>query len=103
MAFINRNFCKTFQSNINSSNFVQLSSSQECSEVIVSIYSSSNPATEYVEIIDPNNPTVPFRIIANKDFTFRGLTNSNQLSAKSSKATDVLYYRTQYFGSMTDL
>jgi len=99
MAFINKNFCKTFQTNVNNSTYVKLSA-QECSEVIV--YVSSSTASDYVDIIDPNNPTVPFRVLANKDFTFRGLSDSSQLSAKGS-GSFTLYYRTQFFGSMTDL
>ena len=101
MSFINRNVCKSFQASLNNSTYVKLSA-QECSEVIVFIYSSSNPATEYADIIDHNNPTVPFRVIANKDFVFRGLNDSSQLSAKGS-GNITLYYRTQFYGSMTDL
>jgi len=99
MAFINKNFCKTFSSAINSSTYTRLSA-QECSEAIIMLYSAT--ATDYVDIIDPNNPSVPFRVLANKDFTFRGLSDSSQLSAKGSGLL-TLYYRTQFFGSMTDL
>jgi hypothetical protein len=98
MSFINRNICKSFQSTLNNSTYVKLSS-QECSEAIVIFY--SNTASDWVDIIDPNNPTVPFRILANKDFVFRGLNDSSQLSAKGSGA-HTLYYRTQFFGSMTE-
>jgi hypothetical protein len=98
MSFINRNICKSFQSTLNNSTYVKLSS-QECSEAIVIFY--SNTASDWVDVIDPNNPTVPFRILANKDFVFRGLNDSSQLSAKGSGA-HTLYYRTQFFGSMTE-
>lgn len=100
MNFINRNICKSFQSTLNSSTFVELSS-QECSEAILVFY--SNTATDWVDVVDPSNPTIPFRILANKDFTFRGLNDSSQLSAKANTGTPILYYRTQFFGSMTDL
>ena len=100
MAFINRNFCKSFQSTLNASSYVKLSA-QECSEAILVFY--SNTATDWVDVKDPNNPTVPFRILANKDFTFRGLTDSSQLSAICNTGTPILYYRTQFFGSTTDL
>lgn len=99
MGFINRNYCKTLSSSINNSTYTKLSA-QECSETTVMLYSST--LTDYVDIIDINNPSIPFRILANKDFTFRGLTDSSQLSAKGSNSL-TLYYRTQYFGSMTDL
>jgi hypothetical protein len=98
MGFINRNTCKSFSSIINSSGYTKLSA-QECSEAILVFYNTT--ATEWVDVVDPNNPTVPFRILANREFTFRGLTNSNQLSAKSS-GTNTLYYRTQFFGSMLE-
>jgi len=100
MAFINKNYCKSFQTTLNSSTYTKLSL-QECSEVI--IYLASSTASDYVDIIDPNNPTVPFRVLANKDITFRGLNDSSQLSAKANTGTPIVYYRTQYFGSMTDL
>lgn len=100
MAFINRNFCKSFQTPLNSSTYTKLAS-QECTEVIVMMYTTNT--NEYVDIIDPNNPTVPFRVNANVESTFRGLTNSDQLSAKSKSNSHTLYYRTQYYGSMTDL
>jgi hypothetical protein len=100
MVFINRNFCKSFQSILNSSSYVILSS-QECSEATLIFYSSSS--TDWVDVKDPNNPSVPFRIVANKYFTFRGLTDSSQLSAIAYTGNPILYYRTQFYGSMTDL
>jgi hypothetical protein len=98
MAFINKNFCKTLSSAINSSTYTKLSA-QECSEAI--LYIPSATATDYVDVLDPNS-NIPFRLLANKEFTFRGLTDSSQLSAKGSGSL-TLCYRTQYFGSMTDL
>jgi hypothetical protein len=100
MAFINRNVCKNFSSLINSNNYVQLSA-QECSEVVVMLFSSSILSVDYVDILDSNSSTA-FRVPANKEFTFRGLTDCSQLSAKGSTST-TLYYRTQFYGSMTDL
>jgi hypothetical protein len=99
MGFINRNTCKSFSSVLNNSSYTKLSA-QECSEAILVFYNTT--ATEWVDVVDPNNPTVPFRILANREFTFRGLTDSSQLSAKGSGA-HTLYYRTQFYGSMTDL
>ena len=99
MPFINRNYSKSFQSSINNSNYVKLSA-QECSEAILVFYSLT--ASDWVDVVDPSNPTVPFRIIANKDFTFRGINDSSQLSA-TGIGSITLYYRTQFFGSMTDL
>lgn len=99
MAFINRNFCKSLSASLTTS-YVKLAS-QECSEVIVFLYDSNPSSVAYVDILDPNS-TTPFRVFANRESTIRGLTDSGQLSAKSSNSL-TLFYRTQYFGSMTDL
>ena len=98
MSFINRNICKSLSSALNSSTYVKLSS-QECSEVIIVFYSSTN--TDWVDVLDSNS-VIPFRILANREFTFRGVSDSSQLSAKCNTGTPTLYYRTQFFGSMTE-
>jgi hypothetical protein len=100
MPFINRNFCKSFQSALNNSTYTKLSA-QECSEVIVLLFEQNAASTAYVDILDPNSST-PFRVYANRESTIRGISDSSQLSAKASGSL-TLYYRTQYFGSMTDL
>ena len=88
MPFTNRNVCKSFF--LNGNNTKVALSSQECSEVIV------RPSANYT-FFDHQNPTVGFLVIANTEFTFRGLTNSNQLSATGNGD---LYYRTQMFSNM---
>jgi hypothetical protein len=97
MAFFqNRNVCKTFNMTLSAGAKAQLSS-QECSEVIIKV----SPTTgDNANIFDSTNPSVPWVLAAGQEFTFRGVTNSNQLSAGG---VGTLYYRTQYFGSMTDL
>ena len=100
MPFINRNLCKSFQAALNNSTYVKLSA-QECSEVIVLLYDASASSVAFVDILDPNSST-PFRVFANRESTIRGVADSSQLSAKASGSL-TLYYRTQYFGSMTDL
>lgn len=92
MSFTNRNFCKSFTLTLNGN--TQALATQECSEVIVS---SSDAVTYY----DYRNPGVGFLVPANTIFTFRGLTDSNQLSANGT-SNKVVYYRTQYFTSLTD-
>jgi hypothetical protein len=82
----NRNVCKTF--NVASGTKVALAD-QECSEVVV----LPPVATTF---FDYRNPNVGFVVPANVVFTFRGLTNSNQLSATFSGGTP-LSYRTQFF------
>lgn len=86
----NRNVCKTF--NLAVTTALKGLTSQECSEVIVF-------CTVSTTFFDHMNPTVGFTLPANTEFTFRGLSNSNQLSAQGT-TTGTLYYRTQYFGSI---
>ena len=88
MAFTNRNFCKSFNLSL-TTNLAGLVD-QECSEVVV----MSTVSTTYY---DYKNPTVGFIVPANVEFTFRGFTNSNQLSAKGTTTSGTLYYRTQYY------
>jgi hypothetical protein len=92
MAFFqNRNVCKSFL--LSGNNTKAALQNQECSEVIV------RPQVDYT-FFDPQNPSVGFLVKSGTEFTFRGVINSNQLSATGNGE---LYYRTQYFGSMTDL
>lgn len=91
MAFVNRNICKSFK--LSTSVSLQKLSDQECSEVIILSRGT-------VEIYDHQNPTVGFQLLSGEDFTFRGLNNSNQLSAKGSGD---IYYRTQFYSGIPDL
>lgn len=86
----NRNVCKTF--NLSATTALKGLSAQECSEVVVL-------CTVNVTYYDHMNPTVGFLVPANTEFTFRGLSNSNQLSAIAA-SNAIVYYRTQYFGSI---
>ena len=81
----NRNVCKSFSMSPGGS--LAVLADQECSEVIV-----LPSATTY--FADYRNPSVEFMVPANTVFTFRGLTNSNELSARGS---GTLSYRTQFF------
>lgn len=82
---INRNVCKSFSLGVNGS--YQKLADQECSEVIV-IPSAATTFADY------RNPGVEFVVPPNTVFTFRGLTNATELSAKGS---GTLSYRTQFF------
>lgn len=86
MPFTNRNVSITF--NITNNGTLKVLADQECSEVVV----LCPVATTFY---DYRNPSVGFLVPANTVFTFRGLTNSNQLSANG--ASGILCYRTQYF------
>ena len=89
-SYFNINQCRSFNQPIESS-FEALSSNQPCSEVIV-IPAVNMTFRDRDYIGDDEDFLVP----ADTQFTFRGLTNSNQLSAKGP---GLLYYRTQYFSS----
>lgn len=96
MAFINKNFCKTFNMTL-AGGAAKALSAQECSEVIIKV---SGGGSDTASIYDSTNPTVPWVLGPNQEFTFRGVSTASQLSASG---TGTLYYRTQFFGSMTDL
>lgn len=84
---INRNVCVNY--NLGLTGSLKSLGSQECSEVIVC---SPVQTTFY----DYRNPSVGFVVPANTVFTFRGLTDSNQLSANGANG-NTLSYRTQFF------
>ena len=84
----NRNVCKTFNLSLGGTKAL---ADQECSEVVV----LPPVATAFA---DYRNPSVSFTVPANTVFTFRGLTNSNQLS--STSGSGVLSYRTQFFSCL---
>ena len=86
----NRNVCKTF--NLTVTNSKQALADQECSEVIVLPPKDTN-------FYDYRNPNVGFLVPGDTVFTFRGLTNANELSASNSGG-GVLSYRTQFFSHL---
>jgi hypothetical protein len=91
MAFINRNLCKTYKVTLAGS-LVQFPA-QECSEVVIK-------ARTTVLIYARSRPSEGFQLINGEEFTFRGISDASELSANGSGD---IYYRTQFFGSMTDL
>lgn len=84
----NRNVCKSFSLAVNGT--YQKLANQECSEVIV----LPSATTMFADF---RNPSVDFVVPANTVFTFRGLTNAWDLSAKGS---GTLSYRTQFFSNL---
>ena len=91
MAFINRNVCKAFS--IAGAQTKAKLASQECSEVIVI---PTGTAGGTATIFDYMNPSTGFVVPVGVEFTFRGLTNSDQLSATMASGI-TLSYRTQFF------
>lgn len=95
MFSINVNQSKSFNQNISTS-LVKLSS-QECSEVII-----SNKTGQGVLVYDNNNfsDAFSFMLSANDVFTFTGVTDSSQISAKTTGGSGVLYYRTKMYSNL---
>lgn len=92
LTFVNRNLCASFNMPI-STNFVALSSIN-CGEVYIFNNTGQNLL---VNDFDSSDATKNFLIANGSNFTFRGITNSNQVSAKTSTGTGMIYCRAQYF------
>lgn len=92
--FSNINQCKSFNQ-ILTTNLAKLSS-QQCSEVTI-----SNKTGQGILVFDNNNfgDTNGFLLSANDIFTFAGVSDCNQLSAKTVAGTGTVYYRTQFFSN----
>lgn len=92
--FSNINQCKSFNQSLDS-NLAKFNS-QECSEVII-----VNKTGQGVLVFDNNNfnATNGFLLSANDSFTFAGVSNSDQLSAKTVTGSGTIYYRTQFFSN----
>ena len=89
-SYFNTNQCRSFRQIIGAT-YEGLSAQQPCSEVIVIPSAAMTFRDRGYLGIDEE-----FEVPANTQFTFRGLTNSNQLSAKGAGN---LFYRTQYFSN----
>lgn len=91
-AFTNINQCFSFTETY-STNLKRLSSA-DCSEVI--IYNNSGAK---LLVFDNNNSAAAnsFVVPPSGVMTFRGITNSQQVSAQTDVGTGSISYRTQYF------
>jgi len=89
--FYNINECRSFNQTV-ATNLTRLSS-QPCSEVIL-----YNRTGSTLSAYDNGYSTEPFAFLLKNDesMTFRGLVNSDQLSAKAAVAGPI-FYRAQYF------
>lgn len=90
--YYNRNVCRSFNLSLNSG--LCCLPAQICAEVIV-----INKTGQTVNVFDQgySGATNAMQLANNDTFTFRGLTNANQLSAQTTSGAGTLYYRTQYF------
>jgi hypothetical protein len=89
--FYNINECRSFKQTVGT-NLVALSS-QPCSEVIV-----VNKTGGTLTIFDNGHSDSDFGFLlgSNESFTFRGITNTNVVSAIAASSGNI-YYRTQFF------
>jgi len=96
MAFTNNNTCRSFNVGVNASTWTQLSSI-ECSEAII-VNKTSDQVN--INIEDTDDSFKNFLLDDNDSFTFRGITNCDQISAKSVFSSGSIYVRTQFYGSL---
>ena len=89
--FFNINDCRSFKQTIGT-NLVSLTS-YPCSEVVI-VNKTGGAVTIYDNGFTASN--CGFLLSNNESFTFRGVTNSNSISAIAASSGDI-YYRTQYF------
>lgn len=90
--YYNRNVCRSFNLTLNSG--LCCFPAQICAEIIV-----INKTGQTVNVFDQGYSAASnaMQLSAGESFTFRGLTNANQLSAQTTAGAGTLYYRTQYF------
>lgn len=94
MAFQNINTCRSFQ--LSCTTALTPLTSQVCSEVII-----YNQTGTLLEIYDQGYTAADnaFILSANDSFVVRGITNSDQVSAKCTTGSGTFCYRTQYFSN----
>ena len=90
--YYNRNVCRSFNLSLNTG--LCCLPAQICAEIIV-----INKTGQAVNVFDQGYSAASnaMQLSAGESFTFRGLTNANQLSAQTTAGAGTLYYRTQYF------
>jgi len=110
--YFNTNQCFSFNNHLPDANMVCLSS-QPCSEVIiwndtgqdVYIYAGPDDASgDFAKYSDQARALLLPKLSDQEisSITIRGLTNSNQVSAKKAaagSAGEIIYYRTQFFSN----
>ena len=95
--FTNINVCRSFNTTLTLNTLTSLTA-QECSEVVV-----YNKTGGKVEIYDSDYSAAANAFILNDgdSFVVRGITNSNQVSAKAVGLSGLICYRTQYYSNFT--
>lgn len=91
--YFNRNQCRSYNQNITTA--LHKLSATPCAQVTIW---NKSPNGNVIEVYDQNfnTATNAFILCASDQFTFQGITNCDQVSAKATGGTGVIYYRTQY-------
>ena len=99
MAWQNLNICSSFTETY-STNLKKLSAAQCCE---VDIYNLGTGPLLVYDNDSLSQPTLSavssFTVPPSTNYTFRGITNSEQVSAKFGSGGGLVSYRTQYFSS----
>tara|TARA_R110002012_G_scaffold318095_1_gene535637 strand:- start:905 stop:1258 length:354 start_codon:yes stop_codon:yes gene_type:complete len=77
----------------------------ECSSFIASEIFIRNKSGQVLQVYDNgrDNLTQAFFLEDNEEITLKGLTNSDQVSAKTSSGTGLVYFRTATYSSTIPL
>ena len=93
--YININQCRSFNQTIKTS-LVGLSS-QVCSEVV--IYNKTGEEL-FIYDSDYSDDSNSILLDDNDTITIRGITNTEQVSAKTGASSGVVYFRTQFYSML---
>jgi hypothetical protein len=109
MAFTNRNVSRSFSESIDASSWTELNANtsnkgagglgQECTEVIVTNHNASGSVggVYILDRWDAGGTDNQFFVPEDTVVTFNGLTNCNNLSAKSTSGSTTVFYRTSFY------
>ena len=94
-SYQNANVCRSFKQTLTTA--LTSLSSQPCSEVII-----INRTGQNILVYDNNFSSAAneFLLADSESFTFRGITNTSMVSAKTASGSGDIYYRTQYFSNL---
>ena len=92
--YVNPNVCRSF--NVTATTSLAALTGQVCSEVL--IYNKTGQDLKIYDN-DYSNDSFAFLIADGESITIRGITNSNEVSAKTASGSGTIYYRTQYYSN----
>jgi hypothetical protein len=92
--YVNPNVCRSFS--LGATTTLQSLTGQVCSEVLI-----INKSSKDLYIYDGSFTQDDNRLLIadGESLTLRGVTNSDQISAKLASGTGTIYYRTQYYSN----